>query len=263
MTGIAPLIAGNWKMFGLRSAQREVKTLVRLLKTHKHSCDVVICPPATLLPILRQINRGGLVALGGQTCHAAKEGAHTGDISAQMLRDAGARYCIVGHSERRQAHGETDAHVRAQANAVLGAGLIPIICIGETDAQNQAGETEPVLAQQISQSCPEVPGLHDLAQPPAIAYEPVWAIGTGRTPRLEDIAKLHAFVKGCLVRKFGAAGSRVRVLYGGSVKPDNAAQILALPGVDGALVGGASLKARDFLTIIRASGRAAIWVNRQ
>lgn len=262
MTGFSPLIAGNWKMFGLRSALREVKTLVRLLKTHKHNCDVVICPPATLLPVLRQVNRGGQVALGGQACHPAKDGAHTGDISAFMLRDAGARYCIVGHSERRQAHGESDAQIRAQAVSALGAGLTAILCIGETDAQNQAGETEAVLSQQIAESCPEREVTGDPAARLAIAYEPIWAIGTGRTPRPEDIAKLHAFVKECLHEKYGEAGARVRVLYGGSVKPENAAQILSLPGVDGALVGGASLKARDFFTIIRASRHGPDGLNR-
>jgi triosephosphate isomerase len=245
-----PLLAGNWKMFGARAAQQELRTLVRGLKLTRPACDVLICPPATLLPILRSIDRDGRVRLGGQTCHAEASGPHTGDISAEMLADAGARYVIVGHSERRAAHGENDPAVAAQVNAAWRAHIEPIVCIGETDAENRAGATVEVLTRQIQGSIPAI-SAGDSQKALTIAYEPVWAIGTGRTPANDDIERLHKIIKHCLKNRFGEGAETIRVIYGGSVKPENAAAILTLPSVDGALVGGASLKAVDFLAIVR------------
>ncbi|NWG52911.1 MAG: triose-phosphate isomerase [Hydrogenophilaceae bacterium] len=235
------LIAGNWKMYGLAAALGELDALSAALAQQPVDADVAVCPPATLLAAAAARLKGSPILLGGQDCHTAPEGAHTGDISAVMLADAGARLVIVGHSERRRDHGETDALVRAKAEAALAAGLTPIVCVGETIEERQAGQAEAVVGRQIAGSLPE-------RGEAVVAYEPVWAIGTGLTASTAEIAAMHAFVRGVL----GARGARVRILYGGSVKPQNAQEILALEEVDGALVGGASLKAADFSAIIRA-----------
>lgn len=233
------LIAGNWKMNGLAASMDEAAKLGALLGGEPPAdCDVLICPPATLLALLSGIAPGLGVALGGQDCHELACGAYTGDISAEMLRDAGAAYVIVGHSERRAYHSETDAVVKAKAHAALRAGLTPIVCVGETANERQAGLAEKVVGGQLAES---LPGTGPLV----VAYEPVWAIGTGLTPTQEDIAAMHAFIR-------SHVEEGVRILYGGSVKPSNAADILAIPDVNGALVGGASLKADDFYAIINA-----------
>ncbi|MEX0645624.1 MAG: triose-phosphate isomerase [Parvularculaceae bacterium] len=234
-----PLFAGNWKMNGLKGSLAEVDRLAELFGGRApEGRDVVICPPATLVAATaaRAATYGFLV--GGQDCHAAPAGAHTGDVSAEMLKDAGAAYVIVGHSERRQAHGETDVVVRAKAEAALRAGLTPIICVGETAAERKAGDAEAVVCVQLKASLPETKA--ELV----IAYEPVWAIGSGLTPTADDIADMHAFVR-------WFAGN-ARILYGGSVKPANARETLGVPNVNGALVGGASLKALEFHAIISA-----------
>jgi triosephosphate isomerase len=244
------LIAGNWKMNGLLSARSEVLALTGALKGRQHLPDVLVCPPATLLRALIEAVDGGLVKLGGQTCHTAESGAHTGDISAEMLKDAGASYVIVGHSERRSDHKEPSALVAAQARAAWRAGLIAIICVGESDAQRAAGQTEKVLAEQIDGSLP----AEATAANCAIAYEPVWAIGTGKTASLGDIEAAHAFIRDRAAAK-APGGGAIRLLYGGSVKPSNAKEILSTKGVDGVLVGGASLKAADFLAIVDGARR--------
>jgi triosephosphate isomerase len=244
------LAAGNWKMNGLSAHLPEVTALIAAHPAPR--CDVLLCPPATLLaPMARAA--AGRIALGGQDCHPKPQGAHTGDVSAAMLADAGARYVILGHSERRADHGETDALVRAKAEAAWAAGLTAIVCIGETEAQRDAGQTLAVIAEQLSGSVPggATPGNT------VIAYEPVWAIGTGRTPTLPEIAQVHADLRARLTARLGPAAVGIRLLYGGSVKPGNAAEIFALPHVDGALVGGASLKATDFGAIIAALDAAA------
>jgi len=242
------LIAGNWKMNRLRA---EAESLVRGLAEHLRAgaparCEVLVCPPATLLFALAEALADAGIALGGQDCHAEAAGAHTGDLSAAMLADAGCGYVIVGHSERRADHGAGDAPVRAKAEAARAAGLIPIVCIGETAAQRDAGRAVAVVEGQLDHSLPE----GATADTVVIAYEPIWAIGTGRTPTANDIAEVHAAIRA----RLGAGGAGgVRILYGGSVKPDNATEILALADVDGALVGGASLSADDFWAICRAS----------
>ncbi len=242
------MIVGNWKMNGLRSdGEILVRTFAERLTTSAPARrDIVVCPPATLLVALAEALADAGVALGAQDCHTGTGGAHTGDLSAVMLADAGCDYVIVGHSERRTDHGETDGLVRAKAEAVRAAGLVPIICIGETADQRDAGRAVEVVGDQLDGSLP------DGASPDTvvIAYEPVWAIGTGRTPTTADIAEVHASIRARL-GDHGAEGTRV--LYGGSVKPDNAKEILALGDVDGALVGGASLNADDFWAICRAS----------
>jgi triosephosphate isomerase len=227
------LIAGNWKMNGLKASVAELDAL--LAAPAPEGCELLVCPPATLVASFARRASGSHVAVGGQDCHWLESGAHTGDISAEMLADAGATHVIVGHSERRADHGETDAVVRQKAQAVARAGLVPILCIGETLGERDAGETLAVIARQLEGSVPEVPTL-------VIAYEPVWAIGTGRTPTVEQVAEVHAAIAARM-------GPDVRILYGGSVKPSNAAELLAVPHVHGALVGGASLKASDFLAI--------------
>jgi triosephosphate isomerase (TIM) len=234
------LIAGNWKMNGLAAALAEIETLALALKSAP--CDVLICPPATLVARAAAAAAGSAVAIGGQDCHAQASGAFTGDISAEMLRDAGATAVIVGHSERRQYHGETDAAVAAKAQAAWRAGLTAIVCIGETEAERKAGQAHDVCKSQLAGSVP--PGA--TPQNTAVAYEPIWAIGTGKTPTLDEIAQMHAHIRASLA-------APLRILYGGSAKPSNAGDILALPDVGGALVGGASLKAADFLTIVEAS----------
>ena len=240
-----PLIAGNWKMHATLS---DVAAIAMPLREPADSlgCDLLVCPPATLLHAVAQALAGSRVAVGAQDCHAAPAGAHTGDISAAMLRDAGAAWVILGHSERRADHNETDALVREKAGAAVAAGLLPIVCVGETEAQRVAGQQNAVVGAQLAGSLPD-----DFAG--VVAYEPVWAIGTGRTPTEADVVAMHAFIRATLALRFGAAGGALRILYGGSVKPGNAAALLHLPEVGGALVGGASLKAEDFLAIARGA----------
>ena len=210
--------------------------------------DVMVCPPATLLAAFAAATRGSRVAIGAQDCHIAPSGAYTGDISAEMLKDAGAQAVIVGHSERRHYHGETDAMVREKALAARRAGLAAIVCVGETRAERDAGHARAVVRMQLEGSSPD--GTPDFA----IAYEPVWAIGSGVTPTPRDVADMHGFIRQMLSGRYGEAAQQTRVLYGGSVKPSNAAELLAVDNVDGALVGGASLKAVEFLPIARVYG---------
>ncbi|MEY4782116.1 MAG: hypothetical protein RIR41_51 [Pseudomonadota bacterium] len=243
------LVAGNWKMNGLRTALLEVESMIAGARALGR-VDLAICPPATLASQVGDVLQGSPIGLGGQDCHAKANGAFTGDVSAEMWADLGARFVIVGHSERRQHHGETDAIVAAKAAAVCRAGLSPIICVGESLAERDAGKTLAVIATQLAGSIPDEAGRGDTV----IAYEPVWAIGTGRTPTVAQVEEVHQAVGRALDARFGAAGLQIRVLYGGSVKPDNAAELMAVAGVDGALVGGASLKAADFLAIARACG---------
>ncbi|HEV7275386.1 MAG TPA: triose-phosphate isomerase [Devosiaceae bacterium] len=247
---ITPLIVGNWKMNGLAASLGEVQKLASLLTDGAPPrATVAICPPATLLAPLNQLAAASGIVTGGQDCHQASSGAHTGDISALMLADAGAQFVIVGHSERRADHGETDDLVRHKAVAALAAGVVPIICVGETGAERDEGRADEVVAAQLAGSVPdEMGGSHGVV----IAYEPVWAIGTGVTPTLEDIAAMHDGIRARLTNRFGDRGRTLRVLYGGSVKPANARDIMLLPNVNGALVGGASLLANDFYAIICA-----------
>ena len=248
MSGLRALAAGNWKMNGDKASLAELKAIVAGAATA--GCDVAICPPATLISAAVAVAAGSKVKIGGQDCHAAKSGAHTGDIAAEMIADAGGTLVIVGHSERRTDHKETDADVRAKAEAAWRAGLTPILCIGETEAERRGGQTEAVLDRQIAGSVPDGATAAKLV----VAYEPVWAIGTGLTPSLDDIRAAHAHIRSRLAARLGKEADGVRILYGGSVKPTNAREIMALPGVNGALVGGASLKAIDFLAIIAACG---------
>ena len=243
---VRQLVAGNWKMNGLGPDLAELSLLKAGLPGAP--CDVMVCPPATL--IARAVAAAaGALPIGGQDCHAESSGAFTGDISASMLKDAGAMAVILGHSERRQYHGETDAEVAVKARAAWSAGLMTIICVGETEIERDRGEAAQVCHGQIGGSVPAgATGANT-----ALAYEPVWAIGTGKTPTNQDIAAMHAHIRSCLVTQLGDAGRGIRILYGGSVKPANAAEILAHADVGGALVGGASLKAADFLKIIRAA----------
>jgi triosephosphate isomerase len=239
------LVAGNWKMNGLGCNLAELSSLREALVARAPACDVLVCPPVTLLSRAAAA-ASGVFFVGAQDCHARPGGAYTGDISAEMLKDAGASFVIAGHSERRQQHGERDGDVAAKAGAAWRAGLTAIICIGESESQRYAGDAHRVCAGQIDGS---VPG-GALASNTVIAYEPVWAIGTGKTPAIAEIIAMHAHIRAVLVRRLGEAGRGMRILYGGSVKPDNASEILNLPEVGGALVGGASLKASDFLDII-------------
>jgi triosephosphate isomerase (TIM) len=237
-----PLVAGNWKMNGLKASGHELKKIIAGAR-ELSAVDVMICPPATLVADFAVAARGSVVAIGGQDCHALPAGAYTGDISAEMLKDAGAQAVIVGHSECRQYHGETDAAVRAKALAARRAGLLAIACVGETRAERDAGQARAVVQAQLSGSLPDG-GAHFV-----IAYEPVWAIGSGRTPTAHDVADMHGFIRKYLSGRYGEAGQGVRILYGGSVKPANAKELLAVENVDGALVGGASLDAGAFLAI--------------
>ncbi|MEL6210672.1 MAG: triose-phosphate isomerase [Pseudomonadota bacterium] len=243
-----PLAAGNWKMNGLGAARAELESLIE--RVRGTGADVLICPPATLMAGFAAAASGSAVAIGGQDCHAAEKGAHTGDLSAEMLADAGATAVILGHSERRADHGETDAVVRAKVEAAWRAGLMAILCVGETEAERDAGTTLDVVARQLEGSLPDGADAARLV----VAYEPVWAIGTGRTPTLAEIAEVHDSLRARLTDRLGAEAEGVRLLYGGSVKPGNAAEILALENVDGGLVGGASLKATDFAAIVEAAG---------
>ena len=244
------LAAGNWKMNGSRAALAEVSAL---LAAHPApACEMLLCPPATLIAQMADAAKGSHLMVGGQDCHPKPQGAHTGDISAAMLRDAGATHVILGHSERRTDHGETDALVRAKAEAVVAAGLSAIVCIGETEAERDAGQTLAVIGTQLDGSIPMGATAANLV----VAYEPVWAIGTGRTPTLAEITEVHSFLRGRLRGLIGDEAMGVRLLYGGSVKPSNATDIFAVPHVDGALVGGASLKAADFGAIVAALSAA-------
>lgn len=247
---VRPLVAGNWKMNGTVAALGEVDKLMAGLaaKGGKLGADVMLFPPATLVAAMAVRAAGSVVGVGGQDCHAKASGAHTGDISAEMLKEAGAAAVIVGHSERRADHGETDAIVRAKAEAALRAGLAAIICIGETADQRKAGRTLDVVGGQLAASIPD--GAN--AATVIVAYEPVWAIGTGLTPTAADIAEVHAMLREALARRLGQEGHAMRLLYGGSVKPSNARELMGVAHVNGALVGGASLKADDFLGIIAA-----------
>lgn len=249
-TGIRPLAAGNWKMNGLTAALAEAcKMRDRLGEAgFAAGVDAMICPPATLIGALVRESAGSRLQVGAQDCHRAASGAHTGDLSAEMLKDAGATTVIVGHSERRADHGERSVDVHAKAAAAHRAGLSAIVCIGETAGERKAGLTLAVVERQLRASLPGTARAADTV----IAYEPVWAIGSGLTASLADIAEVHGFVRKELSARFGAEGSRMRILYGGSVKPDNARQILGVANVNGALVGGASLKADDFLRIVAA-----------
>jgi len=246
------LIAGNWKMNGRLAdgTALAVDLAGRAGGAGAPACDLLICPPAQLLHPVRAKIEGSAVALGGQDCHAKEAGAHTGDISAAMLADIGCSHVIVGHSERRQDHGESDEAVRAKAVAALGAGLVPIVCVGETAEQRSAGEALAVIERQVRGSLPGKGPSGAVV----VAYEPVWAIGTGNTAQPSDVAEVHAHIRQLLNDILGDAGSGTRILYGGSVKPGNAAELMAVENVDGALVGGASLVADDFWAIAEACG---------
>jgi triosephosphate isomerase (TIM) len=244
-----PLVAGNWKMNGLRASLDQVRAICA--KIGAQDVEVMLCPPATLISAVVAAGRGSALLVGGQDCHHKDAGAHTGDISAEMLQDCGATAVIVGHSERRTDHSETDEMVQAKAEAAHRAMLTAIICVGETAAQRQNGETLDVIGRQLAGSVPATAtGTNTV-----IAYEPVWAIGTGLTPTVADVAEAHAFMRRKLDERFGAGGAAFRLLYGGSVKPSNARELMAVPNVNGALVGGASLKADDFLGILAAYAR--------
>ncbi len=237
------LAAGNWKMNGLGASLSELGGIAAAATTQT---DVLICPPSTL--ITRAVAEAGSVAIGGQDCHANSSGAHTGDVSAEMLKDAGASHVILGHSERRADHDESDADVAAKTQAAWGADLVAVVCLGESLEEREGGTTLDVIKIQLAGSLPD----GATAANTVIAYEPIWAIGTGKIPTLEQIAEVHDFIRAELETRFGAEGTGMRVLYGGSVKPSNATEIFATSNVDGALVGGASLKASDFTAIIAA-----------
>jgi len=237
-----PLVAGNWKMNGLAASIGQLKAVIAGAKDLAN-VELMVCPPATLIASFAAVAHGSRVAIGGQDCHALASGAYTGDISAEMLKDAGASAVIVGHSERRQYHAETDADVRAKALAARRAGLTPIVCVGEMRTEREAGHALKVVAAQLQGSLPD--GAPDFV----VAYEPVWAIGTGLTPTTTDVGEMHRSIRDHLVSRYREGGQGTRILYGGSVNPKNAAELLAVENVDGALVGGASLKAEDFLAI--------------
>jgi triosephosphate isomerase len=243
------LIAGNWKMNGLAKDARALADGLKALgEGAQLSCDLLVCPPFPYLGLVAQALAGSRIALGGQDCHSAASGAHTGDTAAQMLRDVGCSYVILGHSERRSDHGETDAQVRAKAEAALSAGLVPIVCVGETEKERNAEQTLAVISRQVKGSVPV--GME--AGRLVVAYEPVWAIGTGRTATPSDVVKVHGEIRRLLGGLVGEGAEKVRILYGGSVKPDNARELLSQANVDGALVGGASLDAEAFWTIAQS-----------
>ncbi len=244
------LAAGNWKMNGTMSSLSEVAVL--LASQPAPLCEMLLCPPATLIAPMAALAKGTSLHVGGQDCHAGSSGAHTGDLAAGMLADVGASHVILGHSERRTDHKETDAQVKAKAHAAISAGLVAVVCIGETERERDAGTTLDVIGTQLTGSLPDGATAATLV----IAYEPVWAIGTGRTPTLAEIADVHRFIRERLTARIGTEAAGVRLLYGGSVKPSNAAEIFAVPHVDGALVGGASLKASDFGAIVKALSSA-------
>lgn len=243
-----PLVAGNWKMNGLTASLSEIEAAAAGYgDALRGRIDLLVCPPATLVAQAARVAQGRL-AIGGQDCHANASGAHTGDISAEMLADAGASHVIVGHSERRTDHAESDAVVKAKAAAALRAGLVAIVCVGETESERKAGKTLDVVGRQLAGSLPDGANAATLV----VAYEPVWAIGTGLTPTAGDVAEVHGFIRKALTERLGGEGAGVRILYGGSVKPSNAAELMAVANVDGALVGGASLTAKDFMGIAAA-----------
>src|SRR6186713_1381390 len=244
---IIPLVAGNWKMNGLAASEAVLARIISGSKDFSGKAELMVCPPATLVAAFAGAARGSSVLIGAQDCHAEPSGAHTGDISAEMLADAGARAVIVGHSERRADHHETDAQVRAKAQAAWRTGLTAIVCVGEQRAEREAGKTLQIVGHQLDGSLPDKATAANLV----VAYEPVWAIGTGLTPTALDVEQIHGFIRELLTSRFKADGAKMRILYGGSVKPSNAAELMAVKNVNGALVGGASLKAADFLAIAK------------
>jgi triosephosphate isomerase (TIM) len=248
---IRPLIAGNWKMNGLKSSAAEARAVIEAAgeADAARTCDLLLCPPATLILAFSQMAKGTPLMIGAQDCHGKASGAHTGDISAEMIADAGATAVIVGHSERRTDHGETDLAVMGKAAAAIRAGLMAIVCVGESEVDRQSGRTIDVVSGQLAGSIPDTATPASLV----IAYEPIWAIGTGRVPTNEEVAEVHGAIRNAMIARFGDGGEAVRILYGGSVKPSNAAELLAIANVNGALVGGASLKAEDFLAIAKAA----------
>jgi triosephosphate isomerase len=243
-----PLVTGNWKMNGLRASVGELDAIIKGAGALTAKVELMVCPPATLIAAFAERARGSDIVIGGQDCHAEDAGAFTGDISAPMLADAGARAVIVGHSERRTFHQETDEQVRGKTLAAWRAGLTAIVCVGETEFERQAGATLSRLERQLAESLPDGCKSSNLV----VAYEPVWAIGTGRTPTPRDVEEVHGFIRKRLQLRFRDQGEGVRILYGGSVKPANATELMGVENVDGALVGGASLKADDFLAIAGA-----------
>lgn len=246
---VRPLVAGNWKMNGTRDSLDQIKAIsAGVTSPLANKVDALICPPATLLYVATALCTDSPLKIGAQDCHQNKSGAHTGDISADMIADCFGTHVIVGHSERRVDHAETDHLVRIKAEAAYAAELTAIICIGETADERKAGQTLEILKRQLAGSIPDTADSENTV----IAYEPVWAIGTGLTPTADDVEKAHAFMRDELKARFGADGAKFRILYGGSVKPSNAAELMAINNVDGALVGGASLKAADFLAIYNA-----------
>ncbi len=243
---VRPLVAGNWKMNGMRASLDVLKAMAEgAQKCLPDKIDMLICPPVTLLYVATALATDSALKIGAQDCHVAVSGAHTGDVSAGMIADCFGTHVIVGHSERRTGHAETDAIVEAKARAAVAAGLTAIVCIGETGDERKAGDTLAVLERQLAGSVPD----GATAQDTVIAYEPVWAIGTGLTPTTGDVEEAHAFMRGELVKRFGGEGAKMRILYGGSVKPSNAKELMGVANVDGALIGGASLKPEDFLAI--------------
>lgn len=244
---IRPLIAGNWKMNGLKGSVAEFDAMLKGAAEVAAKADLLVCPPATLIAAYADMASGKKVAVGAQDCHPKASGAHTGDIAAEMLTDAGATAIIVGHSERRADHGEGDALIRQKAEAAWRAGATAIVCIGETQGQRDAGQTLDIVRSQLEGSLPEGSTAANLV----VAYEPVWAIGTGLTPTAQDVEQIHGFIRELLTSRFREDGATMRILYGGSVKPSNAAELMAVKNVNGALVGGASLKAADFLAIAK------------
>ena len=246
---VRPLVAGNWKMNGLSGSLVEIDAMRRAADAGEAGlAELLVCPPATLIAQAAWRIKGGELSLGAQDCHPLASGAFTGDISAPMLRDAGAAYVILGHSERRTLHHETDALVRLKVEAALRAGLVPIVCVGETKTEREGGDATEVVRRQLLGSLPPGGAPETLV----VAYEPVWAIGTGLTPTPADVGEMHLVIRTLLAEIYGAQGMRMRLLYGGSVKPTNCGELLTLDNVDGALVGGASLKATEFLAIAAA-----------
>ena len=243
------LVAGNWKMNGTRTSLKEIRLLSGMLKGVRLKCEVMVCPPATLLSKVSELTRSSRIMTGGQDCHSNEKGAHTGDISAEMLGDAGASAVIVGHSERRADHEESNGDVAAKAAAAHRAGLTAIVCVGETLAERKGGATLRVISSQLKGSLPS----SATAANTIVAYEPVWAIGSGLTPTVKEVAQVHKHIRKRLSALIGEAqGAKMRILYGGSVKPANASELMAIENVNGALVGGASLKAADFIGITKA-----------
>jgi triosephosphate isomerase len=248
--GIKPLVAGNWKMNGVRDSLTELKAIAAGVEPLAGKIDTLICTPATLLYVSTALVTDSQLRIGAQDCHTAQSGAYTGDISAAMIADSFGTFAIVGHSERRTLHKEDDALVRAKAEAAIAADLTAIVCIGETEAERKSGATLDVLKRQLAGSVPD----GATAKTVVVAYEPVWAIGTGLTPTSADVEEAHAFLRAELQGRFGGEGGKMRILYGGSVKPSNAKELMSIANVDGALIGGASLKSADFLAICQVYG---------